>query len=125
MKNNQLVELYLEQRRSRSGKVQAPNETLFDHIISVYFNTIGSNKKDVIFVPVTINYDRVIEADSFPLELLGESVRRETPFKILKQLMFAKKQFGKVMIRYGQPQSLQENIAKYVQKNNLTTLSLF
>lgn len=28
------------------------------------------------------------------------------------------------MIRYGQPQSLQENITKYVQKNNLTTLSL-
>ena len=90
----------------------------------MYFNTIGSTKKDVIFVPVTINYDRVIEADSFPLELLGESVRRDTPFKIFKQLMFAKKQVGKVMIRYGQPQSLQDNISKYVQKNNLSALSL-
>ena len=91
MKNNQLIELYLEQRRSRSGKVQASNEALFDHIISVYFSTTGVSRKDVTFVPVTINYDRVIEADSFPLELLGESVRRESPFKILKQLMFAKK----------------------------------
>jgi len=124
MKNNQLVELYLEQRRSRSGKIQAPNEALFDHIISVYFNTIGTTKKDVIFVPVTINYDRVIEAEAFPLELLGESVRRDTPFKILKQLIFAKKQVGKVMIRYGQPQSLQENITKYLLKNNLTATTL-
>ena len=90
----------------------------------MYFNTIGTTKKDVIFVPVTINYDRVIEADSFPLELLGESVRRDTPFKILKQLIFAKKQVGKVMIRYGQPQSLQENITKYLQKNNLSATTL-
>ena len=90
----------------------------------MYFNTIGTTKKDVIFVPVTINYDRVIEADSFPLELLGELVRRDTPFKILKQLIFAKKQVGKVMIRYGQPQSLQENITKYLQKNNLSATTL-
>lgn len=119
MKNNQLVELYLEQRRSRSGKVQAANEALFDHIISVYFNSIGITKKDIVFVPVTINYDRVIEADSFPLELLGESVKRQSPFKIIKQIMFAKNQVGKVIVRYGQPQSLQDNITKYLSKNNL------
>lgn len=29
--------------------------------------------KDVKFIPITINYDRVHEGDSFPLELLGEA----------------------------------------------------
>jgi glycerol-3-phosphate O-acyltransferase len=101
MKNNQLIELYLEQRRSRSGKIQSTNEPLFDHIVNVYFNTEGNVKKDIMFVPVTINYDRVVEADSFPLDLLGETNKRESAFKILKQLAFTKKQLGKVIVRYG------------------------
>jgi glycerol-3-phosphate O-acyltransferase len=29
-------------------------------------------KKDIKFVPVSINYDRVHEGEAFPLELLGE-----------------------------------------------------
>ena len=38
LKNNQLIELYLEEKRSRSGKVQAPNEVLFDRIIKMCYN---------------------------------------------------------------------------------------
>ncbi len=30
------------------------------------------DRKDVKFVPITINYDRVHDGESFPLELLGE-----------------------------------------------------
>jgi glycerol-3-phosphate O-acyltransferase len=74
LKNNQLIELYLEEQRSRSGKVQAANEVLFDSIINMYFNgSIVNNNKDIQFVPVTINYDRIIEGDQFPLDLLGET----------------------------------------------------
>jgi glycerol-3-phosphate O-acyltransferase len=29
-------------------------------------------RKDISFVPVTLNYDRVYEGESFPYELLGE-----------------------------------------------------
>lgn len=104
--------------------MQAANEALFDHILKVYLGTTGVNRKDIVFVPVTINYDRVIEADSFPLELLGESVRRESPFKIMKQLMFAKKQLGKVIVRYGEPQSLQDHLNRHLQTNKLKPVAL-
>ena len=30
-------------------------------------------KKDIKIVPITVNYDRVYEGDTFPLELLGEA----------------------------------------------------
>lgn len=64
LKNNQLIELYLEEQRSRSGKVQAPNEALFDRIIKMYFNgNSDMQHKDIQFVPVTINYDRIVEGD--------------------------------------------------------------
>jgi hypothetical protein len=63
MKNNQLIELYLEKRSSRSGKLQLSNESFFDHIVKVYFSIDGNSKKDILFIPVTINYDCVAEAD--------------------------------------------------------------
>ena len=83
MKNNQLVEMFLEQRRSRSGKIQRPNEVLLDHIISQHIKNEGS-KKDILFVPVTINYDRVIEGELFPHDLLGEAPEKESLTKIFK-----------------------------------------
>ena len=118
LKHNQLIELYLEEQRSRSGKVQAPNEVLFDRIISMYFNgNQSAENKDIEFVPVTINYDRIIEGDQFPLDLLGETKHKESFFKIVKVLLTSKKQLGKVIVRYGQPQSLQSYLKVYLAKN--------
>ena len=39
----------------------------------------SSSISDVILVPITINYDRVYEAERFPFELLGEVVKPEQP----------------------------------------------
>lgn len=126
LKNNQLIELYLEEQRSRSGKVQAPNEVLFDRIINMYFNgNSDMQHKDIQFVPVTINYDRIVEGDQFPLDLLGETTKKETFFKVVKVLLTSKKQLGKVIVRYGEPQSLQGFMTLYLTKNqNLTLTSI-
>ncbi len=55
----------MEEQRSRSGKVQAPNEALFARIVKMYLNgnDADGNNKDILFVPVTINYDRIVEGD--------------------------------------------------------------
>ena len=62
--------MFLEKKRSRSGKLQHSDEILFDIIVDQYFKQT-SGGKDFVFVPVTINYDRVLEGDTFPLDLLG------------------------------------------------------
>ena len=31
------------------------------------------SKKDIKLVPITVNYDRIFEGESVPLELLGEA----------------------------------------------------
>jgi glycerol-3-phosphate O-acyltransferase len=33
----------------------------------------GEEKKDIKFVPLTINYDAIYEGQIYPMELLGES----------------------------------------------------
>ena len=56
-----------------------------------------------MFVPVTINYDRVIEGEVFPNDLLGEEPVKESFLKAFIQLKNVKKNVGKVCVRYGTP----------------------
>jgi glycerol-3-phosphate O-acyltransferase len=77
------------------------------------------DKKDVRLVPVTINYDRVIEGEVFPLDLLGESPLKESFVKVVGQLGSAKKQIGKVQVHYGQPYSLRGHLSSYCARKQL------
>jgi glycerol-3-phosphate O-acyltransferase len=101
--------MFLEKQRSRSGKIQQPRNVLFDFTIQNFLNGELEipQKKDIKFVPITINYDRVYEGETFPLELLGETKQQETFWKMLKQFNYSNKQFGRVSVKYCQPISLK------------------
>jgi len=64
------------------------------------------HSKELVFVPITINYDRVIEGEVFPNDLLGEGPIKESFFRAFKQMISVKKNVGKVYVRYGPPLSL-------------------
>ena len=72
LKNDCLLEVFLEKQRSRTGKINQPSDLLFERLVKLHLETPVGERKDVKFVPVTINYDKVHDGESFPLELLGE-----------------------------------------------------
>lgn len=114
MKHNCLIEVFMEQYRSRNGKIHRNSEVLFDEIVKVYLQTrLNIGGKDVKFVPITINYDRVHDGESFPLELLGESPQRDNMYKILQHFIAINKPLGKVVIKYCEPVSLQNFLEKH------------
>ena len=104
MKHNCLIEVFMEQLRSRTGKIDNPSEVLFDRIVKVYLNSV--EKKDVQFIPITINYDRVHDGESFPLELLGESPQKDNFYTILQHFIAINKPLGRVIVKYCEPISL-------------------
>ena len=55
----------------------------------------------MVFVPVTLNYDRIHEGETFPLELLGEAVPKNQLITTLKKFTFLVANLGKVNIKYG------------------------
>jgi glycerol-3-phosphate O-acyltransferase len=57
----------------------------------MYFKASSIDNKDIEFIPVTINYDRIVEGDQFPLDLLGETKQKESFFKVVKLLLTSKK----------------------------------
>lgn len=104
MKHHCLVEVFIEKFRSRTGKVNKPSEVLFDRIIQVYLK--NPERKDIKLVPVTINYDRVHDGESFPMELLGETPQRDNLYKILSHFIAINKPLGRVIVKYCEPMSL-------------------
>jgi glycerol-3-phosphate O-acyltransferase len=51
-----------------------------------YIKSIGNGdaRKDIKFIPVSLSYEIVYEASTFPLELLGESKEPESLYRVLR-----------------------------------------
>jgi glycerol-3-phosphate O-acyltransferase/nucleoside-diphosphate-sugar epimerase len=105
LKDNHLVEFFIEGFRSRSGKILHPKDELLSICATAFFE---GEVSDIHFVPVTISYDRVIESETFPLELLGETKERESLFRIINGIRILKQSFGRVHISICEPLSLAE-----------------
>ena len=99
------LQIFLEGSRSRYGKSLSPNSNLLSIVTDLYFD---KKVRDVQLVPVTLNYDRVVEGDTFPLELLGEEKLKLKLTKLLISYKQLSKNFGKVYVRFADPVSLKE-----------------
>ena len=99
---------------------------MFDNIIKTFIKNEGktARRKDIKFIPVTLNYDIVYEGETFPMELLGESKIPESLMRMIKQLTHFQKNLGKIIIKYGDPISLREYISSYCEKKNETPQTL-
>ena len=105
LKDNQLVEFYIEGIRSRSGKIQNPKFEMLSICANAYFE---GEVPEISFVPISISYDRVIESDTFPLELLGESTEQESLMRLVKGVQILNQSFGRIHISICEPLLLSE-----------------
>jgi glycerone phosphate O-acyltransferase/fatty acyl-CoA reductase len=112
LKDNNSVEFFIEGTRSRTGKTLHPKTGLLSMCTELYFQ---GEVPDVHIVPVTINYERVLEGETFPFELLGEEKTKESLGRILKAVKILRMNFGKIHVAIDTPISLKE----YTSRSNL------
>ena len=105
MMEDSWLQLFLEGTRSRYGKALPASNNLLNIVADAYFD---KKVPDVQIVPVTLNYDRVVEADTFPFELLGEEKLKLSTRKLVMSYRKLARSFGKVFIRFAEPISLKE-----------------
>lgn len=67
-KDYSVMEFFIEGTRSRVNKMLTPKFGILNFINKSYFD---KDVEEVTFVPVSINYTRVLEGESFPGELTG------------------------------------------------------
>jgi len=97
------LEFFIEGTRSRSGKLMLPKKGLLSMIIQGWESGVS---RDVIFVPVYVGYDRVVEESSYIREMKGAPKEKENFWQLLKAGSILKNRYGKVYIRFAQPISL-------------------
>jgi glycerol-3-phosphate O-acyltransferase len=117
--------VYPEGGLSRDGRLRPPRLGLLNYMLKA-LDTDGA--KDVVFVPVGINYDRVFEDRTLVRSLDKEATRRTAGFALKKTfgfighnfaLMATGKwyRFGYACVNFGPPVSARDWIAGYDIKN--------
>eukprot|EP01117_Protostelium_nocturnum_P019428 TRINITY_DN8428_c0_g1_i3.p1 TRINITY_DN8428_c0_g1~~TRINITY_DN8428_c0_g1_i3.p1 ORF type:complete len:1163 (-),score=522.34 TRINITY_DN8428_c0_g1_i3:54-3542(-) len=110
------IEFFIEGKRSRTGKSLHPKFGL----LSICMEPFLQNKvPDLTIVPVSISYEKVLEAELYSNELLGEQKIKESFSGLLKARSILKTNFGRVNIIANAPISAKAFIEKNVsQKPN-------
>jgi glycerol-3-phosphate O-acyltransferase len=96
------IEQFIEGGRSRSGKLLMPKLGLLSILLTALHNGAC---EDLIFVPVSIGYDRVLEEKSYLQEIEGGQKQPENIWQVLKARKFLRRRHGKVYLQFDHPLS--------------------
>ncbi|KAF2031473.1 acyltransferase-domain-containing protein [Setomelanomma holmii] len=98
------LECFVEGGRSRTGKLLPPKFG----ILSYMLDSIASGRvEDAIICPVSTQYDKVIEVDSYISELLGQPKPKENLMDFLSASSVLSLKLGRVDVRFHEPWSLR------------------
>ena len=95
-----MVEFFIEGTRSRSGHTLRHKNGLLSYALDLI---VERKVKDIKIVPVSISYERVLEAESFLPEQLGQRKSKESLSRILKAVSVLNTHYGKTNIFFGDP----------------------
>ncbi len=108
--------VFLEGGLTKSGEIREPRLGFLDYMLRDYH---PANDRDIIFIPVGINYDRVIEDRSLVRRLDKKVEKRSTWFILKTTLSFIFKnallsrksrwrRFGYASVNFGEPVSAKQ-----------------
>ena len=99
-------ECFIEGGRSRTGKLLSPKFGILRFILD---GVLSGRVKDALIVPVSTQYDKVVEVDSYVSELLGQPKTKENLADFLtggSSVLSLK--LGRVDVRFHEPWSLRQ-----------------
>ena len=104
------IEFFIEGGRSRTGKLILPKLGLLSILLNAYKNRAC---EDMIFAPIFIGYDTVLEESSYLHEVEGKEKQPESLVQVIKARKFLKKRYGRIYIQFHEPISLKELLLQY------------
>lgn len=115
-------ECFIEGGRSRTGKLLPPKFGILGFIMD---SLLSNRVEDAWIVPVSTQYDKVIETESYVNELLGIPKQKENLWAFLSSSKYLSLKMGRVDIRFHDAWSLRGFIDGFIskQKTALDTAS--
>jgi glycerol-3-phosphate O-acyltransferase len=97
------IEYFIEGGRSRTGKMLSPKAGMLAMTIDSFCRGID---RPLVFVPIYIGYEKLMEGDTYIAELSGKPKKKESIFGLLLTLRKLKDHYGKVHVNMGEPIAL-------------------
>src|SRR5438270_12556770 len=96
-------EFFVEGGRSRTGKLLPPKFGMLALEVDAWLTGV---KPDAWFAPVSISYEKIVEARAYQHELLGGEKQKEDAKALLSATRVLRSRYGRITIRVDQPISL-------------------
>jgi len=97
-------EFYVEGGRSRTGKLLFPKTGLVSMEVDAWLDGAA---EDVLFVPIAIDYERLIEAGSYARELEGAEKPKESLPGLLRAVTVLFRHYERLYVQFEEPVSLR------------------
>ena len=104
------IEYFIEGGRSRSGRASPAKAGLLSMTVRSY---LTNPQRPVVFQPVYIGYEKVIEGKSYLGELSGRPKSKESIWGLLKSFRLLKEKYGAVAVNFGEPIELNDVLARH------------
>lgn len=109
------LECFIEGGRSRTGKLLQPKFGFLGFLLD---SVLSGRTKDAYICPVSMQYDKVIEVDSYVTEMLGKPKQKENLSDFLSSSSVLGMNMGRVDCRFQEPWSLKEFITGQLKRMN-------
>lgn len=100
------LEYFMEGGRSRSGRLLPARAGMLAMTLRSFLRSRREGGRDIVFVPVYLGYERILENASYQRELRGAEKRQESPLALLGVTRRLRQPHGRVDVNVGEPLSL-------------------
>jgi glycerol-3-phosphate O-acyltransferase len=105
VQENYSIEFFIEGGRTRTGRLVYPKLGILHYLV----NAIDEHyNNDLVFVPISIGYDRVLEEGSYAQELKGKNKAKETMGSVVKSSRVLWRKHGMAYVNFDKPFTLKE-----------------
>ncbi len=94
------IEYFIEGGRSRTGRLLAPHAGMLAMTIRAF---LRAPRRPVLFQPVYIGYEKLMEGTSYAGELSGKPKEKESLLGLLRGLKVLRQHYGHVALNFGEP----------------------
>ena len=104
------IEYFIEGTRSRTGRLLQPMGGMLAMTVRGY---LRSTERPILFQPVYIGYERLVEGNSYTAELAGQSKKSESLGGLARALSVLRQKYGAVHVSFAEPIFLDDLLDKH------------
>jgi glycerol-3-phosphate O-acyltransferase len=105
IRDGHTLEVFLEGGRSRTGKVLKPQLGLLGMVLDA---ALAVQNREVLFVPISIGYERIVEAGAYGRELIGGEKQKEDAAGLVRSAGMLRNRYGRINMQFGRPLSVDD-----------------